>query len=235
MCVIMDNTLVDVGEATISPLKTIGETILNNIPGFLGGLFVIVVGYFIGLLIGHLIYKLLLKSKVDEWITKNNLSKIILNIKLSKIIKYLITWGIFIVFLAPAASLIQIKVLTEILTNFAYWIPSLIFAIILMITGLIISELIVKNIKVKKEDYLNKIISTIIQVSIIIVFLNISLTHIGVDMKFVENILLIILGGVILAFSIALGIGFGKSIKNYSDEIVKNKILNKKKVVKKKK
>lgn len=225
----MTNTLVEVGQATISPLESIWQTIIQNVPGIIGAIIVIVIGYLIGLLLGHLIEKLLIRWKLDEWVVKNELSKVLLNIKVSKIIKILITWGIFIVFLAPAASLIKINVLTELLTKFAFWIPQLIFAIIITIVGLILSEIVAKNIHVSKDDKVSKIVSQIIQAIIIILVLNVALRQIGAQIEFVETVLLIILGGVVLAFAIAIGIGLSGSLKNHSDKFIEKFIKKKKK------
>jgi small-conductance mechanosensitive channel len=229
----MVNTLLEVGQATLNPIEHIWQAIIQNIPGIIGAIVVIIIGYFIGLLVGHLVHKLLLKWKVDKLIQKNNFSNVLLHIKISKIIKYLIIWGIFVVFLAPAASLIKINVLTEILTKFALWVPQLIFAIILTIVGLILSETVARNIHVSKDHKMSKIISEIIQTVIIIVILNVALKQIGVQVQFIETILLIILGGVALAFAIAVGIGLSGSIKQYANKIMD--VYTTKKEVKKKK
>ncbi len=229
----MVSTLVEVGQATLNPLEAIWYSILNNLPGIIGAVVVIIIGYLIGLLVGHLIYKLLLKWKLDEWVINNDFSNILLHIKLSKIIKELIVWGIFIVFLAPAASLIKINVLTEILTKFAYWVPQLIFAIIITIVGLVVSQIIARNIHVSKDHKVSKVVSEVIQVIIIILIVNIALRQIGVEVQFIETILLIILGGVVLAFAIAVGIGLSCSIRNYSDRLMET-YVTKKKVIKKK-
>jgi hypothetical protein len=232
----MANTLVEVGQATITPLESMWETIVNILPGLIGAIVVIIIGYLIGLLIGHIVYKLLLRWKVDKWVTKNDFSKILLHIKLSKLTKQLIIWGVFIVFLAPAASLIKINVLTEILTKFAYWVPSLIFAIILTIVGLVVSEIIARGIHVSKDHKISKVVSEIIQAIIIILILNVALRQIGVQIQFIETFILIILGGVVLALAIAIGIGLSGSLRKYSDKLMETYIHHKEeKNIKKKK
>lgn len=233
----MASTLFEVGQATLNPLESIWETIVNVFPGIIGAIVVIIIGYLIGLLIGHIVYKLLLRWKVDNWITKNDFSNILLHIKLSKLTRQLVIWGVFIVFLAPAASLIEINVLTELLTKFAYWVPHLIFAIILTVVGLVVSEIVAKNIHVSKDHKISKIVSEVIQATIIILILNVALRQIGVQIQFIETVLLIILGGVILAFAIAIGIGLSGSIRKYSDKLMETYIHNreKNKIIKKKK
>jgi len=232
----MVSTLVEVGQATLTPLESIWQTIVNIFPGLIGAIVVIIIGYLVGLLIGHIVYKLLLRWKIDKWVTKNDFSNILLHIKLSKLTRELIVWGIFVVFLAPAASLIKINVLTELLTKLAFWVPHLIFAIILTVVGLVVSEIIAKNIHVSKDHKVSKIVSEIIQAIVIILVLNIALRQIGVQIQFIEYVILIILGGVVLAFAIAIGIGLSGSLRNYSDKLMETYIHNrdKKKVIKKK-
>jgi hypothetical protein len=229
----MVSTLVEVGQATLNPLEAIWQSIVQNIPGIIGALVVIIIGYLIGLLVAHIVYKVITKWKIDNWVKKNDFSNVLLHIKLSKIIKQLILWGIFIVFLAPAASLIKINVLTDLLTKFAMWIPHLIFAIILTIVGLVLSEIVARNINVSKDHKFSKIVSEVVQAIIIILILNIALRQIGVQIQFIEAILLIILGGVVLAFAIAIGIGLSGSVKNYSSKLMETYISKRKEVKKK--
>ncbi|MDD3178167.1 MAG: hypothetical protein PHR26_01480 [Candidatus ainarchaeum sp.] len=224
----MVNTLVEVSNATITPLQHIWHNIIYYLPGFIGAIIVAIIGFLIGLLIGYLIEKALIKWKLDSWVTKNDFSHVLLHIKLSKLIGNLFKWGVFIAFLAPAASLIKLDILATFITKFALWMPNLIFAIILVIFGLILSKVVAKNIHVSKEHKFSKIIADIIQAIIIILFVDVALKQIGVKIAFIETIILLIIGGVVLAIAIALGIGMSAAIRDHSSEIF-SKLFPKKK------
>lgn len=224
----MVNTLVEVGNATLTPLQHIWHNIVYYLPGFIGAVIVAVIGFLIGLLVGHLVEKLLARWKLDSWVKKNDFSHVLLHIKLSKLTGNLVKWGIFIAFLAPAASLIRLDMLATIITKFALWIPSLIFAIILVIIGLIASKVVAKNLHVSKDHKFSKIIADVIQAIIIILVLDVALKQIGVKIVFIETIILVIIGGLVLAIAIALGIGMSAAIKDHSSELF-TKLFPKKK------
>lgn len=237
----MVNELVEMGSATINPIAHIWQNLVYYLPGLIGALIVGIIGYLIGLLFGNITEKLLIKWGLDKWVDKNDYSHVLLNIKLSKLSGQLVKWGIFIAFLAPAANLIKLTTLATILTQFALWLPGLIFAIILTAIGLILSKLVAKNIHVSKNNKISKVVAEIIQTIIIILILDVALRQIGVQIQFVETIILIIIGAVLLAIAIAIGIGLSGSIKQYSNKLMdlaveyKNKPIVKKTTTKKKK
>ncbi|MCK9292630.1 MAG: hypothetical protein WCY27_00410 [archaeon] len=216
----MSNTLVEVGNATINPLTHIWHNLVIYLPGLIGAIIVVVIGFLIGLLFGHIIKNLLVRWKLDNWVKKNDFSHILLNIKLSNLIGQLIKWGIFIAFLAPAAALIRLPELSSLITKFALWVPSVIFAIIITVFGLILAKMVSRNIHVSKDHKVSKVVSDIIQVTIIVLILDVALKQIGVQIGFIETIILIIVGGIVLALAIAIGIGFSGSVREYSKQIL---------------
>jgi len=229
----MANTLVEVGNATINPLTQIWHNLVVYLPGIIGAIIVALIGYLIGLLFGHLVEQLLKKWKLDAWVKNNDFSKILLNIKLSNLIGHLIKWGIFIAFLAPAAGLIKLSSLSSLISQFALWIPNLIFAIIITVVGLIFAKVIARQIDTSKNYKISKVVSEIVQVIIIVLVLDVALRQIGVQIGFIETIILIIIGGIILALAIAIGIGFSSSVKEYSSKILNLVVKKKEKVTKK--
>ncbi len=231
----MASTLVEVGNAIISPLSHIWNNLVIYLPGLIGAVVVGIIGYLIGLLFGNIVERALIRWKLDIWVRKNDFSHVLLSVKLSKIIGQLVKWGIFIAFLAPAASLLRLDALSTLLTQFALWIPSLIFAIIITIVGLIISKLVAKHIHVSKDHRVSKIVAEVVQTIIIILVLDVALRQIGVQIQFIETIIIIIIAAILLAIAIAIGIGFGGAVKSYSSQIMETVLHHKTKVVKKKK
>jgi hypothetical protein len=216
----MTNALVEVGNAIINPINHIWNNLVAYLPGLIGAIIVALIGYLLGILFGRILEKLLIKWKLDEWVKKNDFSHILLDIKLSQISGQLLKWGIFVAFLAPAASLLRLNSLETIITQFALWIPGLIFAIIITIVGLILAKSVAKNIHISKNHKFAKSVADIIQTIIIILVLDIALKQIGVQLQFIETIILIIIGAVVLALALAFGISLAGSLRKYSDQLV---------------
>src|SRR3989344_9408293 len=97
------------GTSVIEPLFSIWNSIVTVVPGIVGALVVLVFGYLIGILFGRLIDEVLERAKADKWIVeKTNLTAVIGYFKLSKFVSLVVKWYVFILFLPPAASIIQL-------------------------------------------------------------------------------------------------------------------------------
>jgi hypothetical protein len=228
------SALTEVGTATVNPLAHIWNNIVSYLPGFIEAIIVILVGYLISLIIGNLIKHILVKLKLDLWVKNKNLSKALLNIKLSNLTGQLVKWGIFISFLVPAANLIRLPELSNLINSFAMWIPNLILAVIILCIGVILATLVSRTIYNKYHKG-SQLISDIIRVLIIIVFLDIALNQIGVQLGFVESVFLIIIGAILLVAAIVIGIAFGKALKKPAEELVSKYFEDKNKKKKSKK
>jgi hypothetical protein len=223
----MSNVLGEIGTATINPFIYIWNSIVKYFPGLIGAIVVSLIGYLIGYIIGNIIKHALNKAKLDHWIHKGY-SKSLLNIQLSVLIGQLVKWGIFIAFLAPAASLIKLELLSNLIVSFALWIPNLIFAIIIVIIGIILARTVCDSIN-NNQHKGSKFVADTLKIIIIIVFIDIALNQIGVAVIFVEQVLLVIIGAVLITCAIIVGIGFGNSIRKHTDQIIEKYIANKKK------
>jgi hypothetical protein len=227
----MSDILTELGSATVNPFVNIWNSILNHLPGIIGAIFVACLGYIIAYFIGSLIKHSLQKAGLDKWILKKNLSKTVLNIKLSVLVGQLIKWGVFISFLVPAAELIRLSTFAFLLSSFALWIPKLILAIVIVTFGLIISKLVAVEIH-NKGNKTSQIVSKIIHIVLIILFLNIALTQINVSTVLIEKIILLVIGSILLFSAIVIGISFGVAGKKYADRIIDDYLLKKKKTKK---
>ncbi len=223
----MSDILTEVGSATINPFVNLWHTFLNHIPGFIGAIVVVIIGYIVAYFIGHLIKHALQKARLDKWILKNNLSKTVLNIKLSVLAGQLIKWGIFISFLVPAAELIKIAGFTTLIHAFAMWVPKLILAVIVLTFGVILAKIVAREIH-NKGNRTSQIISKVVQISLIVIFFQVAFSQIGVSTDLIERIILLVIGTVLLISAIVFGISFGSAGKKYAEKIVDHHMKKKK-------
>jgi hypothetical protein len=223
----MTNALVEMGNATINPFVHIWNNLIQYLPGLIGAIIVSLIGYLIAYIIGNIVKHALDKAKLDSWVCKRGYSRSLLNIKLSVLIGQLVKWGVFIAFLAPAANLIKLTILSNLITTFALWIPNLILAIIVVVIGIILGRTVSKSIH-SKDHKGSKLVADILEIVIVIAFLDIALNQIGIAIVFVEQVILVIIGAILITCAIVVGIGFGNSIRKHADSIV-TKYIDKKK------
>jgi len=204
------------------PFLRLWSSFYDFVPGIIIALIILLVGYIIGWFFGWIVEKVLNRIQLKRTlVSKTSISKAIGLMDLPLIIGAIIKWGIFTLFLASAASVVHLQGLSNFMENLAAWIPHLIAAVVIALAALVAgdyAEYKILETKIKSSKYVG------LSAKLAIVFLGaiISLKEIGIDVSIVEHSFLVILGGVMLALAIAVGIGFSDVVKELSKDLVKN-------------
>ncbi len=210
--------LEETGQALIDPLVSLWNAFVGIMPGLIGALVVLIIGYLIGTVFGFVTKKVMQKAKVDKLVLeKTTLNKLAGEFKLSTLLAIIVKWYIFVLFLSPAATLINLTALSDFLSKAALWIPNLIAAVILALVGLIAADYVFEKVHDLKAKS-SRVIAHTAKIVIIIFTVMISLKQIGIDISVAENTFLIVLAGIV--FAVALG--FGLAMKDELKPTVKN-------------
>lgn len=213
------------GQSIVLPLIALWETFLDALPGLLGGILILVFGYLLGEVIEILVIKGLNKVKFDKFIHKLNISKNFEKFDISKFIGVLLKWYIFVIFLAPAASLARMGTLSVLLLDLARWVPHFILAIIIVLFGWIAADVLGSKIESSKAKS-KHLASTLIRLFVFLFILVIALDQVGVNLRFLQQVFLIILSAFAFGAALAIGIGFGLAMKDDAKKVTR-KMLKK--------
>jgi len=208
-------------QLVLDPINALWNSFITYLPGLIGALVLLIIGYLIGHIIGALLTKILNALKIDEWVKKSTKSNAIAGITLSKLSGELAKWWIFIAFLASAASLVQLTAITTLLTNLAVWAPHLIVAVIIMATGLIAADYVAAEIASAKKFRYSNALSVGVKIFIAVFFALYALREIGLNIVLAETTLLLLIGGIVLALAIGFGLGMQKHAEDIIGEIRK--------------
>src|SRR3989344_9576673 len=133
------------GASIIEPLFSIWTSIVTTVPGIIGAVLVILFGYLVGVLFGRFVQELLDRVKAEKWLVeKTNLVSVLGYFKLSKFVGLITKWYVFILFLPPAASIIELEPLAAFLLQIATWVPSVIAAVLIALIGLMAAKYVEK-------------------------------------------------------------------------------------------
>lgn len=217
----MANILSETSGAIITPLQSIWIKIVEIIPNLIGAILVLIVGAFVGVILGHATKVILEKLKVDEMVRKAKLSKAFGHVHVPNLIGEIVKWYILVLFLAPAVELVNLGTLSAMLVKFALWLPSLIGAILIFLIGLAgihyLYATINEHTKIRGAKSANKVLSWILGIILVIMVLR----QIGVDVSILENTFLLIIGAFALGLALALGISLGLGLKKEGEGLVK--------------
>lgn len=204
----------------MDPLYRIYQGFVDVLPGIVGAIIVLIVGYIIAGIASTILYSLLEKIKLDKWlIEKTHIKKIAGGFKLSRFLAVVTKWYVFILFLPPAASLVKLDALASLLNTVALWVPQIILAVAVAFIGFLVAEYVgqmILDTKTKGAEF----IADAAKFVILIIFALVVLEQIGIKVTLVQNAVLVVLAGIVFAFALGLGLAFGLGGREEAKKII---------------
>ncbi|RME55258.1 hypothetical protein D6777_01130 [Candidatus Woesearchaeota archaeon] len=210
----------------LDPLVSLWQGFQNVAIGLVFAIIVLIIGYLIALIVGHVIKVLLVRLRVDKAVAKSELPKSIGKFKVSSIVGEITKWYIFIIFLQAAVDMVNLGTLSILLTKFVLWLPQLIVAVIAVFLGLFIAHYLSHLIERESNMKGVKLMSALFKILIVFISLVIALQQVGIEVSILQNTFLIVLASAGLGFALAVGLAFGLGMKDSAKEMY-NKLKKK--------
>jgi hypothetical protein len=202
----------------LAPVAEVITRILDEflmlIPGLVGALIILLVGYVVGRLVGSTVRIFLAKILgLDEWLRRKGLADAAYGISLSQFIAGSIKWYIYIVFIGAAVSRLRVGVLTDFMDGLIGYFPRIIAGAVIIFFGLIFGEWVKRRI-MESRIIFKDVIGGLAKLGVVFMFLVTSFSTMMIDATPLLWLLTIVVGGVVLTFALALGIGLGLALKD---------------------
>ena len=175
---------------------------------------VMIGGVIISWFVKKVLAKLLVLFRFDRWAAEvgitNFLEKGGVKSSPSVIISKIVYWVFIVAFFSFGLNFIGISQFTEYATRISGYLPHIVVSLVMVIIGIIFSNFISRVIYMTCENANIKygdLIAKGVRVFLVIITFGIVFEYIGVGNTIVTISFLIIFGGIILALSLALGIG----------------------------
>lgn len=198
-------------ETIVEVLQALSTQTMNFIPQLVGAVILLIIGLVVGKIVGRVIRELLERVKMDYYITEQEKPVI----SISNIFSLIIRWWIYLAFIASAVDLLAIRSLALWVTRTVDFIPNIIGASIIIVTGFLLAEYIKVHMNKLKSMHAT-FVGKIMFFFIIYVAVAIALPILGISATLVNNILLIIIGSIGLGIAIALGLGLKDTVADIS-------------------
>jgi len=213
--------IVATGNLFLQPFYELWMNFVGVFPSIVVALLLLVIGYFIAVLVGHIVRWLLDKAGLDKQLRGSGFSKSVGHTHLPNLLSEFVKWFVFIIFLEVAVSVLNLHQLSELLDSFVRWLPNVLIAIIVFFAGVALAHYI--DIKVRENTNMKgmRVLSGILKVIILFLVLVVGLKQLGIEVSVLENAFLILLAAVGLGFALATGIGLGLGLKPEAHELVK--------------
>jgi hypothetical protein len=200
-------------EPLAQPLQQFLGQVIAFFPNLIIGMFLLGIGWLIGEFVRRIITEILLRFKIDHYLTKRGFS-----IKLTSIIPVLFEWAIYLVFIQEAAMKFQVAAISNAVELIYQKIPGIIFAVVIAIVGYMVAEYVKKEIMRSKIIYA-RLMSNILFVIIVFVSLAVALKQTPIETSLIDQILLIGAASVGLGMAIAIGLGAKDVVRDVTRDV----------------
>ena len=210
----MNTLLLNLKIDIIGPFEKIFEDLVDSLPtvaGFIG--FIIISWLFIKLFL-YIVKKALSKTKIDEWSEKLSETEIFgnttINIVLTKVILGILKWFLILIFVMAGAGIFKLTAVSDGISSFFAYLPRLLTALGIFVAGAYVGTIVKKAILAmfKSLEISGGNLVGNIAFYLIVIFLSITaLDQAGIDTSVIKSNLTLMIGSILLAFTIAFGLG----------------------------
>lgn len=193
-------------------ILSVWYSFLDVVPGLLGALIVVLIGYVVGMVLERVASTLLQFGKLDEWIEQRNLDGAIGKVKLSVIFGALIKWYIFVLFLSQALILVNLAVLSYFARVLVDYVPLVSASVVFILLGLLTARYLANKILMTDHKY-KKSVATIIEIVIAYMVIVVGLETVGFRVTVLVDAFRIGFTVFVIIAAIALGLYFAIAYK----------------------
>ncbi len=201
-------------DMVFNSLEMIWREVALAIPNILGAIAILIIGWIITKIIVYVIKKALKLAKADKLDDKLNEIELFgdgkVKFNIIKMISSFVKWLLLLIFIIVAADVAGLTIISQEIAKLLQYLPQLFTAVILFLVGVYIASFIKKSItslfkslEISGGNALGQIVFIVITVFVSITALN----QAGIDTTIITSNITLILGSLLAAFAIALGLG----------------------------
>ncbi len=194
---------------------------MTYLPKALGALLLLGVGIILGKLIAAGLGRILQFAGVDQLLSGTGLMTLIRQTGSKKTVSQIISgaayWVIFLLFLISATETLELALLSKALTGLAYYLPKLGFAILILVLGLLATNFVRELISLACNSAgirQGTVIAQSVYVAATLLVLVTAINELGIDTSLFNEIIVIIVAGLIAGAALSFGFGARSAVGN---------------------
>ncbi|WP_328988415.1 hypothetical protein OG394_19565 [Kribbella sp. NBC_01245] len=190
------------------PFEDAFGKLLSFIPNLLGGIVILVVGYFVAKILGNLIGRLLGKVGFDHWMDRAGVSGVLqrsgTGLTASAMLGKVVFWFVFLISFTMFASALGVPEISAFMSTMLGYIPRIFAAIVIICLAALFANFLAAVIRGATG---NETLAKVGRYAVLIYAAFAALTQLGIAVQLTGNTLLIVLAGAALAMGLAFGLG----------------------------
>ena len=209
-------------------LLTVGQSGLKFLFEAIVALFILVIGLYLSRLVSSWVKKILTKIAFDEKTSKIGINELCVRFGLGKsptyIIAFVLAWAVIFYAIVLAADFLNLTVIRDLFTRFLEFIPTLFVSVLILFAGLLFGKLmgnIIDNASRANNLKGGFLISHAVKIFILFFCALIAVENLGFATQLVNNVVVIVLASLGLAFGIGVGLGSKPLVEEFLRDLFK--------------
>lgn len=190
------------------PFEDAFGKLLGFVPNLLGGLVILIVGYFVAKVLGKLVGKLLGRVGFDQWMDRAGVSGVLqrsgTGLTASAMLGQVVFWFVFLISFTMFASALGVPEISAFMSDMLGYIPRIFAAIVIICLAALFANFLAAIIRGATG---NETLAKVGKYAVLVYAAFAALTQLGIAVQLTGNTLLIVLGGAALAMGLAFGLG----------------------------
>lgn len=223
-------SLPNLKEVLLNTLENFITKFIEFVPNLIVAIIVLVFGVIIGKVVAKVVDKVLEQVGINKIGDKINeieaIAKFDLKIKLSKIIGKVLYFFILLIFIIAAADALGVPAISNMVLLLVEFIPKIISAAIMVLVGVLLADAlrkIVADLCASFNIASGKLISSAVFFFILTIVIIGALAQAGINTDLLEFTFSVLVGGIVLAFSIGYGFASKEILLNITSSFYSRK------------
>ncbi len=185
--------------------------IINGLPGIISGLIILLIGWFISKVLRGVVKGIAQRSGLDGAVERSGFSKVLGKVGIAKISAFLgglVYAFALLIFIVAAAEAMHLTGVTDAINKLFAYMPTFFTAVAIFLVGLWGAELVKKAVATMMDSVGlsgGKVLASVL-FGVIVLFTSITaLNMAGVDTTLITSNIIVVMGGILIAFCIAYG------------------------------
>ena len=202
-----------------SMMDQFAQALLDRLPGLLGALLLLTVGWLVAGWLRKLTRALgaRLNRQLGRVLRGEHAERVRLSPALLRLLSNLVFWVALLGFVTAAARVADFELLTGWLDRIVDWLPQFLLGVVIVVTGYLIAA-VVRDLVYDALDSAGVaqrvLIGKLAQTATFLAALVIGIDQVGIDVTFVTTMIAVVLGVVLAGFSLAFGLGARQLVAN---------------------
>ncbi len=212
----------------IEPFERLYERVLQFLPNVLTSILLFVTGFILGVVMRWVFLRLFRAFNLDKHCERLGMREMLckggIKEPLSALLSRIIGWVVVFIFVIIALGALDIPAVERLLEGFFLYLPNVFVAALILLFSYFLSNFLGRTVLIAAVNAgvkVSGLIGNLVRLSIFLLGITMALEQLGIGRGTIIIAFAIIFGGIVLALSIAFGLGGRDIAKEYLERKLK--------------